>query len=61
MKRIIRDELTVEELGSKFVVVDRKMWEQEHPTSLQSIVGTTMLAAGPFLTRDEAKAALATL
>ena len=58
---MLRDDLLVEEIDGQFVVVKRKMWEQEHPTAMRSIVGSAMLAAGPYQTRTEADRALASL
>ncbi len=47
--------LTVEQIEDHWVVVDRQMWEDEHPTALLSLMGSSRLAAGPFATKDEAK------
>jgi hypothetical protein len=56
-----RQEFVSKEIDGKWVVIDRQLWEQEHPTALLSLVGSSRLAAGPFGTEEEAENARARL
>lgn len=43
----------VSDIGTKFVVVDRHLWEQDNPQALMSVVGRSLLHS-VHLSREDA-------
>lgn len=51
--------LSVEPVGDAFAVVRTELWRHDAPPAIATVVGSKVMADGPFHTRIEAEAALA--